>query len=183
MQSLANHFLIAMPSLFDRHFYRSVILMVEHSANGAMGVVINQPTDLPFNKIFEHFDIEINDERFSGQKILRGGPLKKEHGFIVHQPLGAWRATVTINEQLGITTSRDILAAMVEDSGPEQALVILGCAGWTAGQLEEELKENIWLTVPADPAIIFDCPYHDRWNKAAGLIGVDVDRLCEAGHA
>jgi putative transcriptional regulator len=181
--SLANHFLIAMPNLHDAHFYRSVVLVVEHNANGAMGVIINQPTELPFSKILDHFEIKTDDDYFEEQKILRGGPLKKEHGFILHQPLGQWRATAIIDENLGLTTSRDILAAMVEKTGPEKSLVILGCAGWLSGQLEEEMRQNAWLSTPADHAIIFDCPHHERWHKAAGLIGVDVDRLCEAGHA
>ncbi|HLF66071.1 MAG TPA: YqgE/AlgH family protein [Gammaproteobacteria bacterium] len=181
----SNQFLIAMPSLLEAQFYHSVILVVEHNANGAMGVIINQPTDLTFTKIIEHFNIKPEDENnpLFDQQILRGGPLKKEHGFILHQGRGDWRATVPVGEDLGLTASRDIINAMVESKGPEQALIILGCAGWVSGQLEEEIRDNTWLTVPADPKIIFDCPYHERWQKAAHLIGVDVERLCEAGHA
>ena len=188
MDSLSNHFLIAMPSLQDSHFHRAVVLLGEHNEGGAMGVVINHPTELPFSKILDHFDITTDDASLSGQKVLRGGPLRKDHGFILHQPQGAWKGMVPIADDLGLTTSRDILQAMVEEEGsaprPEQALVILGCAGWLPGQLEEEIRDNVWLSVPADPYILFECPYHDRWRQAAGLIGVDVERLSsEAGHA
>jgi putative transcriptional regulator len=182
--SLANHFLVAMPNLQEPPFYHSVILVVEHSGSGAMGLIINQPTDLPFAKILEHFELKMEDEILLTQKVLRGGPLKKEHGFILHRPIGHWRATVTIDENLGLTTSRDILAAMIAHEGPDETLVILGCAGWLPGQLEEEMRNNLWLSTPADPYILFGCPHHERWHKAAALIGVDVERLsCEAGHA
>lgn len=182
--SLTNHFLIAMPNLQEQPFARSVILVVEHNVGGAMGLIINQPTDLHFSKILEHFELKIEDEVLLSQKVLRGGPLKKEHGFILHRPIGHWRATVTIDENLGLTTSRDILAAMIAHEGPDESLIILGCAGWLPNQLEEEMRDNYWLSVPADPYILFECPYHERWHKAAGLIGIDVERLsCEAGHA
>jgi putative transcriptional regulator len=182
--SLNNHLLIAMPNLQEAPFYHSVILVVEHNPGGAMGVIINQPTDLPFAKILEHFELTLEDEVLLSKKVLRGGPLKKEHGFILHRPIGHWRATVTINENLGLTTSRDILAAMLANEGPDETLIILGCAGWLPGQLEVEMRNNFWLSAPVDPYILFGCPYHERWDKAAGLIGVDLERLsCEAGHA
>ncbi len=181
--SLTNHLLIAMPHLQEMPFYRSVIFVAEHNIGGAMGLIINQPTDLPFSKILEQFELTGENEGLK-RKVLRGGPLKKENGFILHHPQGHWRATVNIGEDLGLTTSRDILAAMVATEGPQDALIILGCAGWLPGQLEEEMRNNIWLSVKTDPYILFDCPYHDRWHKAAELIGVDIDRLsCAAGHA
>lgn len=182
--SLANHFLIAMPNLQDSNFYRSVILVVEHNSSGAMGLVINHPTDLPFAKILEHFDFEIEDKALLEQKVLRGGPLKKEHGFILHRPPGHWKSTVNINDHLGLTTSRDILAAMIAHEGPDEVLVVLGCTAWLPGQLEAEMRDNYWLTAPSDPYILFGCPHHERWHKAAALIGIDLERLsCEAGHA
>ena len=182
--SLTNHFLIAMPHLQEPPFYHSVILIVEHNVGGAMGLIINQPTDLPFAKILEHFELQIEDTALLSQKVLRGGPLKKEHGFILHRPVGHWRATVKISDHLGLTTSRDILAAMIAHEVPDEALIILGCAGWLPGQLEEEMRSNLWLSVAADPYILFGCPHHERWHKAAELIGIDLERLsCEAGHA
>ncbi|MFA6036626.1 MAG: YqgE/AlgH family protein [Legionellales bacterium] len=182
--SFNNQFLIAMPNLLEPPFAHSVILVVEHNSGGAMGVIINQPTDVPFAKILDHFELKMDDDTLLTQKVLRGGPLKKEHGFILHRPIGHWRSTVTINENLALTTSRDILAAMIEHEGPDESLIILGCAAWLPGQLESEMRNNLWLSAPIDPYILFGCPHHERWDKAAALIGVDLERLsCEAGHA
>ncbi|MGA2654536.1 MAG: YqgE/AlgH family protein [Gammaproteobacteria bacterium] len=181
--SFKNQFLIAMPNLHEAPFHHSVILVVEHSAAGAMGLIINQPTDLPFAKILEHFELKIDNGDLLTKKVLRGGPLKKEHGFILHRPVGHWRSTVNINDNLGLTTSRDILAAMIGNEGPDESLIILGCSAWQPGQLEDEMRSNCWLSAPVDPYILFGCPHHERWDKAAGLIGVDLERLsCEAGH-
>src|SRR3990172_3637971 len=152
--SLANHFLIAMPSMQDPNFARTVTLICEHNEHGAMGIVINRPTDL----------------------ILRD--------IVVHDPLGEWESPLVVNEKLGVSTSRDIIVALAEDRGPKRFLLALGYAGWSPGQIEHELKENAWLSTPADMEIVFGLPAEQRWEAAARLVGVDLATISsDAGHA
>ena len=181
---LANQFLIAMPELADLNFARTVTYICEHTDEGAMGVVINRPADIPLKEVLIHLDLETDDETIAEFPVYAGGPVQPDRGFVLHEPLGDWDATLKVTEQIGITASRDILAAITKGEGPERKLITLGYAGWGAGQLETEMVNNAWLSGPADQAIVFELPPDKRWRSAAALMGVDLNRLSsEAGHA
>lgn len=182
--NLTNQFLIAMPALADPNFARTVTYLCAHTGEGAMGIVINRPLNLSLSEILDHMDIKSSDPGISGIKVMQGGPVQRERGFVLHAPVGEWDSVLKVSDEIGVATSRDILTAVAEGRGPERALVALGYAGWDAGQLEREVQENAWLSGPADSSIIFDAPYDERWDRAARLIGIDPDRLSgEAGHA
>jgi putative transcriptional regulator len=149
-----------------------------------MGIVINRPMNVDLGDVLEHMDIEAQDPVAARLPIFEGGPVQRERGFVIHRPIGEWDAMLTVSDDLGITTSRDILGAIAKGQGPHQVLIALGYAGWGAGQLEQELAENAWLSIPADDQIIFDTPPHKRWEAAAARLGVDLTLLSnEAGHA
>ena len=181
---LANQFLIAMPSMADPNFSRTVTFLFEHSEKGAMGIVINRPTNMHLGEVFQQLQLTCTDDAVERQPVLQGGPVQTEQGFLIHRHGGNWEYSVQVSDTVQITTSRDILAAMARGDGPKSALVALGYAGWGAGQLEAELAANAWLTVPSDEHVLFDLPYEQRWRAAARLIGVDLSALsAEAGHA
>ena len=185
---LANHFLIAMPAMADPNFSRTLTYVCEHNAEGALGIIINRPLDLSLGELFERVNIPLNpgdnQEKFGSQPVFYGGPVQTDRGFVLHRPLGLWQATLNIGDALGLTSSRDILQSMSEDGRPADVLVSLGYAGWSAGQLEWELSQNAWLTVAADPEIIFALPPDERLTAAMHLLGVDFANLSEvAGHA
>lgn len=183
---LANHFLIAMPQLDDPNFSRTLTLICEHTEEGAMGLVVNRPLDLRLGQLLEHMELTTQDEALARSPVHYGGPVELERGFVLHRPLGAWENTIALSETLGLTASRDILQAMAsgDAAAPADALVILGYAGWGAGQLEEELAENAWLTMPAAEDILFEEPLVTRWQAAATRLGVDLTLLSpDAGHA
>jgi putative transcriptional regulator len=181
---LTNHFLIAMPSLLDPNFFRTVTYICMHNEDGAMGIVINRPMDVDLGDVLEHMDIESPDAIIARLPVFEGGPVQRERGFVIHEPVGKWDAMLTAGDNIGITTSRDILGAIAEGKGPQKMLVALGYAGWSPGQLERELVENAWLSTPADNQIIFHVPPHKRWEAAAAQIGVDLALLSnEAGHS
>lgn len=183
-QYLTNHFLIAMPTLEDPNFYHSVTYICEHTEQGAMGIVINRPLDIALGEVLEHMHIELNNRTTAGREVYLGGPVQPERGFVLHEPLGQWDSMLPVTEQIGVTTSRDILMAMNDGEGPERALVALGYAGWGPGQLEREMSENAWLSVPADSTIIFDTPIERRWQEAAANLGIDLNTLSDdIGHA
>ncbi|GAA4023885.1 YqgE/AlgH family protein [Actimicrobium antarcticum] len=188
---LTNHFLIAMPAMADPVFGGTVIYLCEHNAHGALGLIINKPTDMTMQVLFERVDLalEINPQR-SHQQILPehpvmfGGPVQLERGFVLHSPVGAFTSMMRVTDQIAMTTSKDVLEAVASGSGPDHVLVTLGCSGWSAGQLEDEIIRNGWLTVRADPAIIFDMPVEQRFTAAIRLLGIDPNMLTsEAGHA
>jgi len=182
--SLANHFLIAMPNLRDPNFARTVALICEHTAEGAMGIVINRVTDLTLADVFQQMEIDGSHSAQRTQPVYVGGPVQGNRGFVVHEPVGSWESTLTVGESLGISTSRDIIAAIAGDRGPQRYLLALGYAGWSPGQLEREIAENSWLAGPADRQIIFDTPVEARWEAAVKRLGVDLAALSsEAGHA
>lgn len=182
--TLSNHFLIAMPTLADRNFYRTVTFVCEHSNEGAMGIVINRVTDLTLGDILEQLDIASTDRALAQQPVFLGGPVQNNRGFVIHEPLGNWESTLPVTDTIGVSTSRDILAAIAENRGPDRYLVALGYAGWGAGQLEREMVENSWLSGPAHREILFELPMEQRWSAAAGLVGVDLTMLSsQAGHA
>lgn len=181
---LTNHFLIAMPSLQDPNFHRTVTYLCAHNNEGAMGIVINRPLDLNLGEVLEHMSIEVENETVNSMMVLQGGPVQRDRGFVIHEPAGEWDAVLAVGNQIGVATSRDILAAVAHGDGPKRAVVALGYAGWGAGQLEREVQQNAWLSGPADSSIIFDLPYEKRYESAARLLGVELDRLSgEAGHA
>lgn len=181
---LTNQFLIAMPAMGDPNFDHTVTFVCEHNADGALGLVINRPMDMQLGDILGQMSLEAEDAVVTGTPVLRGGPVQPERGFVIHDTAGAWSSTFQVGDATHVTTSRDILAAMAEGGGPERVLVVLGYAGWGAGQLEAEMAGNAWLTVPANQEILFELPFDQRWRAAARLIGIDMDRLSsEAGHA
>lgn len=183
-QFLADHFLIAMPALEDPNFQRSVTLICQHDANGAMGIVINRAADYTLAELLAQMELATDAVAGAGQPLVAGGPVQPDRGFVLHDDPREWNSTLRFGRGLAVTTSRDILVAMAGGEGPENVLVALGYAGWTAGQLESELAENSWLTVPADHDILFRRPLDQRWQAAAFSAGVDLARLTGyAGHA
>jgi putative transcriptional regulator len=183
-QFLADHFLIAMPALEDPNFQRSVTLICQHDANGAMGIVINRAADYTLAELLAQMELAADTVAGAGQPLVAGGPVQPDRGFVLHDDPREWNSTLRFGRGLAVTTSRDILVAMSGGDGPENVLVALGYAGWTAGQLEAELAENSWLTVPADHDILFRRPLAQRWQAAAFSAGVDLARLTGyAGHA
>ncbi len=174
---LSSQLLIALPSLADPHFARSVTLICQHDADGAMGIVVNRASEYSLGDVLEQMQIAATDTALRGQPVLAGGPVHPERGFVLHDGDHAWDSTLAIADGLFVTTSRDILEAMARGEGPPHAAVALGCAGWGAGQLEFELGENAWLTVPADSALLFDTPLERRWQAAGKRIGVDVAHM------
>src|SRR5690606_1626249 len=169
---LANQLLVALPSLADPHFARTVSLLCQHDANGAMGVVVNRRSDYTLGEIFSQMGIACEDETLCATPVLAGGPVHPERGFVIHDGDQGWDSSLTVADGLRVTTSRDVLEAMARGEGPGRAVVALGCAGWSAGQLDAELVENSWLTVPSDDEILFALPLDARWQAAAGRIGV-----------
>ncbi len=181
---LANQLLVALPSLADPNFERSVSLLCQHDAGGAMGVIINRRADYSLGDIFSQMGIACDDATLCATRVLAGGPVHPERGFVVHDGARTWDSSLMVADGLHVTTSRDVLEAMARGDGPERVIVALGCAGWTAGQLESELAENSWLTVPADEELLFALPLEARWQAAAGRIGVDMAHMPDyAGRA
>ena len=181
---LANQLLVALPSLADPHFARTVSLLCQHDANGAMGVVVNRRSDYTLGDIFSQMGIACENDALCATPVLAGGPVHPERGFVIHDGGHGWDSSLTVAEGLRVTTSRDVLEAMARGDGPDRAVVALGCAGWSAGQLDAELVENSWLTVPSDHEILFALPLDARWQAAAGRIGVDLAHMPGyAGHA
>ena len=149
-----------------------------------MGIVINRPTDLKLADVLGQMSIPVTGNAVSGMAVLQGGPVCRERGFVLHQPAGEWDSTLKVSEEIGIATSRDILSEIAEGRGPEQSLIALGYAGWGAGQLEQEVLDNAWLSGPSSRKILFDLPFEERWASAARLLGVDPERLSgQVGHA
>lgn len=184
--NLANHFLVAMPSMLDPVFGGTVIYICEHNANGALGVIINKPTDMTMDVLFERIDmkLEIQPQLLAANIVMFGGPVQIERGFVLHQVGGTYSSMMQVSDDVALTTSKDILEAVAAGNGPQKLLVSLGCAGWSAGQLEEEIARNGWLTVPADSAILFDVPVEERFVAAMQLLGIEPSMLTgEAGHA
>lgn len=182
--SLANQLLVALPALGDPQFARSVTLVCQHDAEGAMGVMVNRASEYTLGEVLRQMDIECDDEALRVQPVLAGGPVHPERGFVLHDGDAVWDSTLPITDELSVTTSRDVLEAIARGEGPAHAIVALGCAGWGAGQLEQELVENSWLTVPADAELLFTLPLPMRWQASAGRLGVDLAHMTDySGHA
>jgi len=181
---LTNQLLIALPALSETNFSRSVALICQHDDDGAMGIVVNRPSEYTLGEVFGQMGVEGGTETMRAQPVLAGGPVHPERGFVLHDGGMQWDSTLAITPDLFLTTSRDILEAMARGEGPAHVIVALGCAGWGSGQLEQELTENDWLTAPADAELLFVTPLDSRWTAAAGRIGVDFAHLADyAGHA
>lgn len=201
---LSHHFLIAMPGLEDPTFAKSVVYLCEHSERGAMGLIINKPGDLSLKHLFEKVELPLHRQDLLQCNVLHGGPVQTERGFVLHDPMlekdsvdsensnteavatpnSIYASTLSVPGGLAMTTSKDVLEALANGSGPRRVVVTLGYASWGEGQLESEIGENSWLTVPADPAVIFDTPIEQRYDKALSLLGLQAWMLSsEAGHA
>ncbi len=186
---LTNQFLIAMPGMADENFAGAVVYLCEHSERGALGLVINRPIDITLKNLFEKVELSSPPEAMAELPVYFGGPVQTERGFVLHERIGQeaspFTSTLAIGDSgLVMTTSKDVLEAMAEGAGPKRVLVTLGYSGWQAGQLEQELARNGWLTVKADPRVIFDTPVEKRYAQALQLLGVDPRMLsAEAGHA
>jgi putative transcriptional regulator len=185
--SLEHHFLIAMPQLRDPNFNGSVTYIWKHNADGALGVVINRPARLPVTDLMNELKITVSPElsaRLGEEKVMSGGPVERHKGFIIHPAGTEWEYTMAANDDVSISMSRDILEAIAKGEGPEQYIIALGCAGWESGQLEREIIENAWLTVPADPAILFSRDHDNMASAAAGVLGVSLSQLSSlTGHS
>jgi len=182
--SLQNHFLIAMPALADFNFNQAVVYVCAHNEEGAMGIIVNRPLlNVKLGEVLSQLDIESDKSVIVDRVVYLGGPVQPERGFIIHPVGEMWQTTLEVSDKVAVTSSQDILIALVQGEGPKDFLMALGYAGWAPGQLEIEVANNFWLTVPADPQILFEVPYHDRWRVAASSLGVDVSDLSsDVGH-
>jgi putative transcriptional regulator len=183
--SLTNQLLIAMPALADPNFAQTVTLVCEHSTDrGALGIVLNKPLPMTLAEVLSQMQLEASELQIGERPVLRGGPVHSDRGFVLHRPGGEWDSSHQISELVQVTTSRDVLAAMARGDGPGDAFVALGYAGWASGQLERELLDNAWLSIPATGDIVFELPYEERWPAAFRVLGVDPGRMTPfAGHA
>jgi len=181
---LTHHFLIAMPSMADPYFARTLTYICEHNENGALGVVINRPIELTVAGLFERLDLALEIADLREEPVFFGGPVQTDRGFVLHVPVGEWGSTLPVRGRIGLTTSRDILEAVGTGTGPHKLIITLGYAGWAAGQLEHEIRQNAWLTVEAQEHVIFDVPAEERLPAAMDLLGVSFASLSDgAGHA
>ena len=191
--NLTHHFLIAMPGLEDETFAKSVVYLCEHSERGALGLVINKPSDINLQSLLQKVDLDLRRQDLTDTPVFQGGPVQTERGFVLHDAMQAdsekpedsgYSSTLSIPGGLEMTTSKGVLEALSTGAGPRRVLVTLGYASWGEGQLESELAENTWLTVGADPSVIFDTPIGQRWDRALGLLGLQAWMLSpDAGHA
>jgi len=177
--TLTNHLLVAAPSLLQEPFSRGVALICQHDDDGAMAVLVNQTSEFTLGDVFAQIGLHSDDPELQSVPVLNGGPVHTERGFVIHDDARSWASSLTVADGLYLTTSRDILQAMAQGHGPRNALVALGCAGWGPGQLEAELADNSWLTVPTAQSILFNVPLAQRWQGAAGLLGVDMAHLAD----
>ena len=182
--NLTNQFLIAMPGLQDPNFFQTVTYICEHNEHGAMGIVINRPLNLALGEVLTQMSLQPSNEEIKNMPVYQGGPVHTDRGFVIHHPHERWKSSIIVSDEIGVTTSRDILQSIAEGNGPEQSFIALGFAGWGAGQLEQEIKDNAWLNGPADSSIIFQTPCEKRWEVSAALLGIELDRISsEVGHA
>ena len=182
--NLTHHFLIAMPAMQEGVFAGTLTYICEHNENGALGIVVNRPISLTLGEMFDQVNIPLHQPALAKMPVYFGGPVQTERGFVLHDMSKNWESTLRINDKLALTTSRDILEAIGAGQGPRNMIVTLGYAGWDQGQLEHEITENTWLTVPASEHILFDLTAEERLSAAMTLLGVSYATLMEdAGHA
>jgi putative transcriptional regulator len=179
LNDLSHHFLVAMPTLNDINFSKSVIYIYEHNSEGAMGLIINKPLQITLGNVLQHLDIETSNKKIAATPVLMGGPVGQEHGFVIHDD-----PDQETGHSVSISASKDILKAIANGAGPNHFLITLGYAGWEPGQLEHEIHRNDWLVAPFDSSILFSTPCNQRWHRAASLLGIDIIHLSsETGHA
>lgn len=182
--NLTNHFLIAMPAMVDDNFSRALVYIAEHNEEGALGIIVNRPLDLSVKELLERIEITPKTGGLEGATVFFGGPVQTDRGFVLHRPLGQWQSSLRVTSEIALTSSKDILHALAELGEPSDVLISLGYSGWGAGQLEDELAQNGWLTVAARPEILFDIDSSSRFDAAVALLGIDFSNLSDvAGHA
>jgi len=182
--NLTDHFLIAMPAMDDPYFSKSLIYIAEHNDQGALGLIVNRPIDMTLATLFEKIDVPLESMELANLPVFFGGPVQTDRGFVLHRPIGDWQSTLAVNQDVGLTSSRDVLQSVAREGKPREVMVTLGYSGWGAGQLESELAQNSWLTVPANPHILFDMPSEERLPSAMEILGIDFANLAvKAGHA
>lgn len=184
MQTLQNHFLLAMPSLSDAYFSRSLVYVCEHHQEGAMGLVVNIPLEMSLATMLTQVKLSPPNSPELNQPVLQGGPVHADRGFVLHSFHPGFNSTLQVSDEIMVTTSKDILATLGTPQAPTNWLVALGYAGWSAGQLEQELIDSAWLVIPPNPKLIFNTPVHQRWQQAAATIGVNPLHLSsQVGHS
>ncbi|MBI2786831.1 MAG: YqgE/AlgH family protein [Legionella longbeachae] len=184
ISSLANNLLIAMPSLNDPNFEKTVIYVCEHHEQGSVGLIINRPMQFPISIVFEQLNIEPVHLAKSHMPLMFGGPVQPERGFVIHKQFGDWRSSLFLQEGVTVTTSNDIIRAIAQDTGPKDVLVTLGYAGWVEHQLEKEILENTWLVCPYQSEILYEVPFEERWEYAGLTLGIKMNQLSShIGHA
>jgi putative transcriptional regulator len=184
MSSLEGQLLIAMPGMQDPNFQETVSYIWKHDEDGAIGIVVNRPSTMSLGDICRQLEFDNRLGEDADQPVMNGGPVQPDRGFVLHQSDAAFDSTVDPSAPVKVTVSQDILKSIARGDGPTPSLVALGYAGWASGQLESEIASNAWLSVPLDPAILFDTPVGDRWKAAAELIGIDIRQVTNyAGHA
>lgn len=182
LNSFANHLLIAMPSLKDPNFEHAVIYVCEHSDQGTVGLIINRPMQYPLKLVFDQMNIESPNNEVSERPLLFGGPVQPERGFVIHRPSGVWRSSLSLEGDVTVTTSNDIIHSIALGNGPQDAIIALGYTGWGEKQLDEEVRENRWLVCPFLPRIMYEVPYTERWRFASeSILGIRVDHLSSEG--
>jgi putative transcriptional regulator len=182
--NLTDNFLIAMPTLEDPYFSNALVYICEHNEHGALGIIVNRPIDMNLAGLFDKIDIKLEADSLANLPVYFGGPVQLDRGFVLHRPVGQWQSTLAINSEIGLTSSRDVLASVASAGLPAEILVTLGYAGWDAGQLEDELAQNSWLTVPAKASILFDMAPEERLPAAMQKLGISFTQLSDvAGHA
>jgi len=187
MTDLSGHFLIAMPQLDDPNFSHTLTYICEHNEHGALGITVNRPLQITLAELFAHAELPepfLINNGLNDDLVFSGGPCQKERGFVLHNGTDSWESSININPQVSLTTSKDILIAIAQGKGPSGYLVALGYAGWGEGQLEKEVAQNAWLTVPGDPRLLFEAPVEQRWTAATVPLGIDLNLIStSAGHA
>lgn len=182
--NLTNHFLVAMPAMTDPFFNRSLLFICEHNEQGALGVIVNRPIEMRLSTLFSKIDIELEHTSIADMPVYFGGPIQTDRGFVLHRPMGEWQSTLKVGNDIGLSSSRDVLSAVAEKNGPREIIVTLGYSGWDAGQLEQEFSDNAWLSVPADPDLLFDTPPEERLGAVLKTLGIEFSQLADvAGHA
>ena len=178
---LQQQMLVAMPAMADPNFSRSVTLLCQHNEEGAIGITINRQSGFTLGELLLQLNISCESQEITSMMVLEGGPVSPDHGFVLHTPVEGFDSSIQINGDIMVTTSRDVLSAIAAGKGPQQFLVALGYAGWGDGQLESEMRQNAWLSVPADKKILFDSALQNRWENALGNLGINVNHLHDVG--
>lgn len=182
--NLTHQFLIAMPAMADPYFAKSLVYVCEHNEQGALGLIVNRPIDLTLAGLFEKVDLPLQASQMANLPVYFGGPVQTDRGFVLHRPRGEWQSSLRVTEEIALTSSKDILTAIGEQGEPRDFIMTLGYSGWGAGQLEAELAQNAWLTVPADATILFGLPPEERLAATLQKLGISFSQLADtAGHA